>query len=175
MQAIYLYSDNFFILSLTFWPSTLLGYMVWNTCMIVCIIGERWRVIHNYTYIIWIDPLFGIDLFLCFVCFPISQWLCWLFLSPGAFIWYLLEGLTYPDEAVKSLVVYMFVQLISATDSSLPYNVISEICNHLPSILADSRTNDLTVNLMGIWHHYLCTCSHVHVHVDCVGYYLGQA
>ena len=72
-----------------------------------------------------------------------------LFLSPGAFIWYLLEGLTYPDVVVKSLVVYTFVQLISATDSSLPYDVISEMCNQLPSILADSRTNDLTVNLMG--------------------------
>ena len=64
---------------------------------------------------------------------------------------YLLEGLFYPDDIVKSLVVYALVQMISASEYMyVPYHVISSICSHLPRLMTDSNSDDLTINLMGM-------------------------
>ena len=68
----------------------------------------------------------------------------------GKFLLYLIEGLTYPDESIKSSVVYILVQLCTKrTDCPLPLNIVHELCRNVPPCLTMARSADLTVNLMG--------------------------
>ena len=68
----------------------------------------------------------------------------------GKFLLYLIEGLTYPDESIKSSVVYILVQLCTKrTDCPLPLNIVHELCRNVPPCLTMARSAELTVNLMG--------------------------
>ena len=82
--------------------------------------------------------------------FDITQLLLLSFfaLNIGAFLWYIIQGLTYPDETVQSLVTYVFIQLCSS-DILLPVNLVTELCKQIPLLMTSSRLNDYTINLMG--------------------------
>ncbi len=60
-------------------------------------------------------------------------------------------GMAYPDEPVKSSVVYILVQICSRAPHgvSLPLPLVQSVCRHISTNLASGRSHDLTVNLLG--------------------------
>ena len=65
---------------------------------------------------------------------------------------YLVGGLAYPDEAVRSAVAYTLAQLILKTaQNSLPTHLVQSICKFVSSNLASAKSHDLTLNLLGIY------------------------
>ncbi|CAI8053235.1 Meiosis inhibitor protein 1, partial [Geodia barretti] len=71
--------------------------------------------------------------------------------SFGGFLEYLLRGLAYPDEDVKSAVVYMLAQLSMKTpQDSLPASLVQAVCGLISSNLASAKSHTLTLNLLGL-------------------------
>ena len=72
-------------------------------------------------------------------------------LITGSFIEFLIGGLTYPDESVKSAVVHILTQVCSNTPPNyLPLPLMQNISRHVSTNLANSKSMELTVNLLGI-------------------------
>ena len=68
----------------------------------------------------------------------------------GGFLEYLLSGLAYPEESVKSAVAYILVQLSMKTpQNSLSTSLIQTVCRFVSSNLASAKSHDLTLNLLG--------------------------
>eukprot|EP00731_Ephydatia_muelleri_P029221 Em0020g865a len=67
------------------------------------------------------------------------------------FLEYLLSGMTYTDEAVKSSLAYILVQLFSRPDqNSLSPGFVQATCRHISVGLASAKSADLTSNLMAL-------------------------
>ena len=63
---------------------------------------------------------------------------------------FLLRGLAYPDECVKSSVVYILAQLSMKTPpNSLPINLVHCVCRFISPTLATAKSQNLTLNLLG--------------------------
>ena len=72
-------------------------------------------------------------------------------LIEGGFLEYLLSGLAYPDENIKSAVVYILAQLSMKTpQNSLPTSLVHSLCHSISSSLASAKSHNLTLNLLGI-------------------------
>ncbi len=71
----------------------------------------------------------------------------------GGFLEFLVGGMAYPDEPVKSSVVYILVQICSRAPHgvSLPLPLVQSVCRHISTNLASGRSHDLTVNLLGTY------------------------
>ncbi len=68
----------------------------------------------------------------------------------GHFIDFILGGLSYPDDSVKSAVVYILVQICSKSQqNSLNKLLVQKMCNNISSNLATAKSQELTVNLLG--------------------------
>ena len=79
----------------------------------------------------------------------------------GGFLEHLLRGLAYPDEDIKSAVVYILAQLSMKTpQNSLPVSLVHTICAFVSSNLASAKSHTLTLNLLGI-----------HIHMSAYGSY----
>ena len=64
-----------------------------------------------------------------------------------------MSGLAYPEENVKSAVVYILAQLSMKTpQNSLPTSLVQTVCRFISSNLASAKSHDLTLNLLGIIH-----------------------
>lgn len=75
----------------------------------------------------------------------------------GGFLEYLLRGLAYPDEDVRSAVVYILAQLSMKTpQNSLPGSLVQGVCGFISSNLASAKSHTLTLNLLGTQ----CSCRH---------------
>lgn len=73
--------------------------------------------------------------------------------TEGGFLEYLLSGLAYPEENVKSAVVYILAQLSMKTpQNSLPTSLVHSVCQFISSSLASAKSHNLTLNLLGILH-----------------------
>ena len=58
--------------------------------------------------------------------------------------------MSYPDESVKSSVMYIMVQVCSKTHlNSLPVAIVQSMCSQLATTLASAKSHELTVNLLG--------------------------
>lgn len=58
--------------------------------------------------------------------------------------------MSYPDESVKSSVVYILVQLCSKTQpNTLAIPLVQSMCRHISTNLAAAKSQELTVNLLG--------------------------
>ena len=69
----------------------------------------------------------------------------------GSFIEFLIGGLTYPDESVKSAVVYILTQVCSNTPPNcLSLALMQNISRHVSTNLANSKSKELTANLLGM-------------------------
>ena len=76
--------------------------------------------------------------------------------TEGGFLEYLLSGLAYPEENVKSAVVYILAQLSMKTpQNSLPTSLVHSVCQFISSNLASAKSHNLTLNLLGTIHVYL--------------------
>lgn len=86
--------------------------------------------------------------------------------TEGGFLEYLLNGLAYPEESVKSAVVYILAQLSMKTpQNSLPTSLVHSVCQFISSNLASAKSHNLTLNLLGTIHVYtFIVWVHVHVH-----------
>lgn len=68
----------------------------------------------------------------------------------GHFIEFILGGLTYPDDSVKSSVVYVLVQVCSKSKpNSLALPLVQNMCHYLSTNLATAKSQELTINLLG--------------------------
>ncbi len=87
----------------------------------------------------------------------------------GNFLEFMIGGLTYPDDSIKSSVVYVLVQLCKkgqANSLSLP--LVQNMCQNVSTNLATAKSQELTINLLGetiIWNCmaeplYLFLCIH---------------
>ena len=75
----------------------------------------------------------------------------------GAFLEFLIGGMTYPDEGVKSAVVDVLLQVCSNTPpNSIPIPFVQNICRHISTNLATSKSQQLTSNLLGYLANALC-------------------
>lgn len=81
-----------------------------------------------------------------------------MYYTKGGFLEYLLSGLAYPEESVKSAVVYILVQLSMKTpQNSLPTSLVHSVCQFISSNLATAKSHNLTLNLLGtVPRTYLC-------------------
>ena len=71
--------------------------------------------------------------------------------SEGGFLEYLLSGIAYPDENIKSAVVYILAQLSMKTpQNSLPTSLVHTLCRFISSTLASAKSHNLTLNLLGM-------------------------
>ena len=62
-----------------------------------------------------------------------------------------LGGLTYPDDSVKSSVVYVLVQVCSKSmPNSLPLPLVQNMCHYVSTNLATAKSQELTINLLGM-------------------------
>ena len=87
------------------------------------------------------------------------------FCGSGGFLEYLCSGLTYPEETVKSAVVYILVQLSMKTpQNTLPTSVVQTVCQFVAFNLASAKSHNLTLNLLGI---------HVYIHTLVPSYFRG--
>lgn len=74
----------------------------------------------------------------------------------GGFLEFLLGGIMYPDETVKSAVIYILVQICSkAPLNSLPAPTVQNMCRHISTNLATAKSHELTVNLLGEYRLYV--------------------
>ena len=70
--------------------------------------------------------------------------------SPGSLLEFSVSSLSYPDEKVKSSVVYLLVQVCSkTTPNSLPLSLIQSMCRHISTNLATAKSHELTINMLG--------------------------
>lgn len=70
--------------------------------------------------------------------------------SLGSLLDFLLNGLSYPDEKIKSSVVYLLVQVAGKTPpTSLPLSLVQRLARHISTNLATAKSHDLTINLLG--------------------------
>lgn len=68
----------------------------------------------------------------------------------GNFLEFILGGLTYPDDSVKSSVVYVLVQVCSKSHPvSLSLPLVQSMCQHISTNLATAKSQELTINLLG--------------------------
>ncbi len=69
----------------------------------------------------------------------------------GGFLEFLVGGMAYPDEPVKSAVVYVLVQVCSRAPQgvSLSVPIVQSVCRHISTNLATARSHDFTINLLG--------------------------
>ena len=75
----------------------------------------------------------------------------WFVIITGSFIEFLIGGLTYPDESVKSAVIRILTQVCSNTSPNLlPLPLMQNISRHVFSNLANSKSKELTSSLLGI-------------------------
>lgn len=82
-------------------------------------------------------------------------------LRGGGFLEYLVSGLAYPEENVKSAVVYILAQLSMKTpQNSLPTSLVHSVCQFISSNLASAKSHTLTLNLLGAIHVRLSLCVH---------------
>lgn len=84
---------------------------------------------------------------------------------------FILGGLTYPDDSVKSSVVYVLVQVCSKSQpNTMGLPLVQNMCKYISKILATAKSQELTVNLLGKeWGRYLTSG------LPIVYYRLGQA
>ncbi|XP_064406867.1 meiosis inhibitor protein 1-like [Halichondria panicea] len=76
--------------------------------------------------------------------------------SYGSLLDFLLNGLSYPDEKIKSSVVYLLVQVAGKTPpTSLPLSLVQRLARHISTNLATAKSHDLTINLLGLVRHLL--------------------
>ena len=81
--------------------------------------------------------------------FPPNTYIMNWFLE-GGFLEFILQVLAYPDEAVKSAVVYTLAQLsMKSPPNSLPPSLVQAVCGHVSSSLASAKSHNLTLNLLG--------------------------
>ena len=70
--------------------------------------------------------------------------------TTGNFLEFILGGLTYPHDSVKSSVVYVLVQVCSRSQpNSLALPLVRNMCRHVSSNLATAKSQELTINLLG--------------------------
>lgn len=63
---------------------------------------------------------------------------------------FILGGLSYPDDSVKSSVVYVLVQVCSKSPpNSLGLPLVQNMCQYISKNLATAKSQELTVNLLG--------------------------
>ena len=68
----------------------------------------------------------------------------------GHFLEFLLGGLSYPDDSVKSAVVYILVQICSKNQENLfSTPLVQKMCSSISSNLATAKSQELTINLLG--------------------------
>lgn len=68
----------------------------------------------------------------------------------GGFVEFLIGGMSYPDESVKSKVLFILTQVCSkAPPNSIPIPLVQNMCKHISTSLATAKSHDLTVNLLG--------------------------
>lgn len=68
----------------------------------------------------------------------------------GHFLEFILGGLSYPDDSVKSSVVYVLVQVCSKSPpKSLGLPLVQNMCQYISTNLATAKSQELTVNLLG--------------------------
>ena len=73
------------------------------------------------------------------------------FSSAAGFLEFLVGGMSYPSETVKSAVVYVLVQVCSkAAHNSLPIPLVQNMCRHISTNLATAKSQELTINLLGM-------------------------
>ena len=71
---------------------------------------------------------------------------------------FILGGLTYPDDSVKSCVVYILVQACSkSSPNSLALPLIQNMCHYISTNLATAKSQELTINLLGMLLHAVDT------------------
>ena len=79
-------------------------------------------------------------------------------LITGGFLEFLIGGMTYPDENVKSTVVYILVQVCSKTSpNSLPLPLVQNLCKHISTNLATSKSHKLTYHQSTWLATYVCS------------------
>ena len=68
----------------------------------------------------------------------------------GQFVEFILGGLSYPDDSVKSAVVYILVQICSISQrNTLAMPLVQKMCNYISTNLATAKSQELTINLLG--------------------------
>jgi len=68
----------------------------------------------------------------------------------GHFLDFILGGLSYPDDSVKSAVVYILVQICSKSqENSLSTPFVQKMCNSISNNLATAKSQELSINLLG--------------------------
>lgn len=107
------------------------------------------RLLHSFpTLCVELAHSFGnLEHFITLGILPTWSILCTI---EGGFLEYLLSGLAYPEEMVKSAVAYVLVQLSMKTpQNSLPIHLVQSTCKLISTNLASARSHDLTLNLLG--------------------------
>lgn len=124
-----------------FWHSL----VVYFTLYLLCV--PTWPIL-LVTHTLSLSLLLSLPLF--YQCIPESS-LVVLYIDTGGFLEQLLRGLAYPDEKVKSAIVYILAQLSTKTAAnSLPASLVQSICGHVSSNLASAKSHTLTLNLLGL-------------------------
>ena len=162
-------SDSESLVSRASPPSRVKGLIFLCICMYLC---EQYHpYIHVYRW--WQhrisqDPILSWHfLVVCYTLFPLSVQIFYTLLvckclftsrptftiksnTEGGFLEYLLSGLAYPEENVKSAVVYILAQLSMKTpQNSLPTSLVHSVCQFISSNLASAKSHNLTLNLLG--------------------------